>query len=130
MKQGRRPQGASAEPAPGEARADLSADGRAAGLPALDRAELMQRCAGDAALAEELLALFETKLLPDAARLAALADGAERGAVAHRLRGAALAIGAREMAAVAGSIEAGGGTELLFPALARLRAALAGRHGS
>ncbi|SHF26177.1 hypothetical protein SAMN02745157_2038 [Kaistia soli DSM 19436] len=95
------------------------------GLPVLDRAALMTNVGGDAALAKELLSLFWMEILPDAEGIAGMADAAEQRGAAHRVRGAALAIGAAELAAVALAIEEGADTDQLVAALQRLRPQLA-----
>jgi HPt (histidine-containing phosphotransfer) domain-containing protein len=98
----------------------------------LDLDDLRARAGGDAALVGDLLAIFEAEILPEARRLAAGEVVPEdRSAAAHRLRGAALAIGGGEVAALAATIEADPGGEAgllaLGAALQRLSAAIAGR---
>ena len=75
--------------------------------PLLDRAFLDAQTFGDAALAAELLRLFEgqcARLVPVIADADLLAEA--RGDAAHTLRGAAQAIGARRVAALAAGVEA------------------------
>lgn len=98
----------------------------------LDLDDLRARAGGDVALVAELLALFGTEILPEARRLAAGDLAPEgRSAAAHRLRGAALAIGGGEVAALAAQVEVEPGDETLLRALGaaleRLSAAIGGR---
>ena len=91
---------------------------------ALDRPALLARAGGDAALARELLTLFAVHGMADAERILSGLSADEGRAVAHRLRGAALAVGAEEIAMLAAAVEAGEGGEGLADAVARFRAAL------
>ncbi|MBZ9937617.1 hypothetical protein LB518_15035 [Mesorhizobium sp. BR1-1-16] len=95
------------------------------GLPVLDHLALLANAGGDRVLATELLALFGREILPGGEQIAGLADAAEQRAAAHRLRGAALGIGAAEVAALAAEVEDGSSADRLVEALRRLRAALA-----
>ncbi|WP_407522644.1 Hpt domain-containing protein [Methylobacterium oryzisoli] len=75
--------------------------------PLLDRDHLARQTFGDADLAAEVLALFREQC---ASLLPALADAerppADRADLAHTLKGAALGIGARRVAAAAAALEA------------------------
>jgi HPt (histidine-containing phosphotransfer) domain-containing protein len=74
--------------------------------PLIDRGHLAAQTFGDEALAEELLGLFADQcrsLLPGIADPAR--PDAERGDLAHTLKGSALAIGAGRVAARAGESE-------------------------
>ena len=98
----------------------------AAGTLVRDASAALALAGGDAALAAELAALFRTQVLPEAEQLAGLGDPAARGALAHKVRGAALAIGAAEIAALSRVIEdgapfAGSLSQSWSEALARLR---------
>ena len=74
--------------------------------PLLDRAFLDAQTFGDAALAAELLGLFDAQCRRLAPRLAdAAVPPAERADAAHTLKGAARAIGARRVAALAALVE-------------------------
>ena len=100
--------------------------------PILDLDDLRARAGGDAALVGELLALFAAEILPEARRLVAGEVAPEdRSAAAHRLRGAALAIGGGEVATLAALVEAEPGDEALLAdlgaALDRIGSAIAGR---
>src|SRR5690242_15490031 len=99
----------------------MTANRPAEGLSVLDHAVLLANAGGDRMLAAELLALFATEILPAAEGLAGLGHAAEQRAAAHRVRGAALAIGAAELAAAAMAIEEGAGAEGFALALQRLR---------
>ncbi len=93
----------------------------------LDRTALLAHAGGDAGLAAELVALFRQHLMPEAEALGGSTDPALVSATAHRLRGAALAIGAAELAKAALRIESGAaspGDPEWGRVLARLRAAL------
>lgn len=77
----------------------------AAGAPILDLDQLVRQTFGDEALAREVLALFEKqceRLLPILARPGA---AQERADAAHTLKGAARAIGAGRIAALADAFE-------------------------
>lgn len=76
----------------------MSEDDRAA--PGLDLHHLQRQTGGDGALADELLVLFEAQC----ARLMLVIRGGsstERREAAHAMRGAALAVGAARVAALA-----------------------------
>ncbi len=74
----------------------------------VDEAELRSQTFDDQALLREVVGLFR---LQTPSLLAALeaADGAARAEIAHRIKGSALALGARALADVAGRIEANPG---------------------
>ncbi len=100
------------------------------GLAVLDDQARLALAGGDASLAAELLDIFRREILPEAENLPALAEATDRCALAHKVRGAALAIGAAEIAAVALRIESGGAFDADLPltwsdCLGRLRQALA-----
>lgn len=74
--------------------------------PLLDRDHLTRQTFGDADLAAEVLVLFRQqcdRLLPALAE--AGRPAAERADLAHTLKGAALGIGARRVAAAAAALE-------------------------
>lgn len=101
-----------------------------------DRAHLAQQTFGDESLARELIGLFLgqcEQLVP------AIADESrparERADLAHTLKGSALAVGAKRVAARAGEVEdafrsgdaqAGAKVPALLEAVAQTRTALAG----
>lgn len=73
----------------------------------LDLVHLARQTDGDAALEAELLAMFDAQSAKLTARLALAEVGAQAKAdIAHRLRGSALAIGARRVAEAAAIVEA------------------------
>ena len=73
----------------------------------LDLAHLSRQCLGDRNLADELLREFRAQSLTLAGRLAeGGAAAAAPGNLAHRLRGAALAVGAWKVACAAEAVEA------------------------
>lgn len=76
----------------------------------LDLERLTAQTGGDAALEREVLALFADRVLADLERLKAAGSGGERNDVAHLIVGAALAVGADEVARLAREIESGGGS--------------------
>ena len=84
----------------------------------LDRATFGRR-----ALRREVLALFDRQAVQLEGKIAASADVRSRVEAAHGLRGAALGIGARAVAAAAAEIEAGPAD--MVAALARLSARVA-----
>ena len=88
---------------------------RGADRQVIDDAALAATTGGDAALALELLHIFRQGTLPDVLRLAEADDAETRGRLAHRLKGAALAIGAVRLAALS---EAGDGDALRAEAAA------------
>lgn len=80
--------------------------------PPIDVVLLLENTGGDVALALELLRTFRDALAREAGGLDGSLDPAERAALAHKVRGAALAIGARGLARAAeeaGQGAAGGG---------------------
>jgi HPt (histidine-containing phosphotransfer) domain-containing protein len=86
-----------------------SPDPQTPGSPAIDRSVLGEWLAGDDAAIDELLVVFRDSILADQLRLAetlGLGDLVECANAAHRLRGAALSMGARALAAVAGQLHA------------------------
>jgi HPt (histidine-containing phosphotransfer) domain-containing protein len=103
----------------------------AASEPAIDLVHLARQIDGDAALQQELLALFDKQ----SASLLALssdrsAERRRRADAAHQLKGSALALGAGAVARAAAAVEAalaGGaaGPEAVERALAALAAAVA-----
>jgi HPt (histidine-containing phosphotransfer) domain-containing protein len=102
-----------------------------------DLAHLDRQTFGDAALRDELLRLFDQQCARLGPRIAGSGPPAERADVAHTLKGAARAVGARLVATCAEALEealrepaAGNVTALvadLETAIAAARAALAGR---
>ena len=84
-------------------------DRRASGLPAIDRAVLGEWLDGDDAAINELLAVFRDSICAEQVRMRetqAAGDLVEYAAAAHRLRGAALSMGARGLADVAATLYA------------------------
>jgi HPt (histidine-containing phosphotransfer) domain-containing protein len=85
------------------------------GDPPIDLVYLARQCQGDPGLEEELLGLFRALARSLAAQISDPRMGLElKAGAAHKLRGAALAVGARQVACAAGKIEelaraAGGG---------------------
>ncbi|MEQ8816160.1 MAG: ATP-binding protein [Thalassobaculum sp.] len=75
----------------------------------LDTGELEALCGGDAAMLADVLARFQTRLAEGVDELAATGDARRRRAVAHALRGAAAAVGARSLAAACAGLEAASG---------------------
>ena len=75
--------------------------------PPLDLVHLSRQTQGDAALEDELLRLFrrQSRDLARALSASSSLSTASRADLAHRLRGSALAIGARRVAAAAARIE-------------------------
>jgi len=74
---------------------------------AIDLVHLARQTDGDTQLEGELLAMFDAQSAKLSARLALAEVGAQAKAdIAHRLRGSALAIGARRVAAAAERVEA------------------------
>jgi HPt (histidine-containing phosphotransfer) domain-containing protein len=79
------------------------------GIPVIDRSVLGEWLAGDEAAIDELLAVFRDSVYAEQERMRdALAHGGldEYAAAAHRLRGAALSMGASALAEVAGTLNA------------------------
>ena len=74
----------------------------------VDLRHLGEQTGGDPGLEREVLLLFVDDAPIQVANLR-LATGADRRAIAHRLLGAAKAIGAKEVARCAALVEAGGG---------------------
>jgi HPt (histidine-containing phosphotransfer) domain-containing protein len=82
-------------------------DGGTPGKPAIDRSVLGEWLAGDNAAIDELLAVFRDSIFTEQLRLRevlALGDFEEYASAAHRLRGAALSMGAKALAEVAGTL--------------------------
>jgi HPt (histidine-containing phosphotransfer) domain-containing protein len=79
--------------------------------PAIDRSVLGEWLAEDNDAIDELLAVFRDSVRAEQVRMRdslALGDLEEYRNAAHRLRGAALSMGARALANVAGTLEAAG----------------------
>ena len=77
--------------------------------PAIDRSVLGDWLAGDDTAIDELLRVFRDSICAEQVRLRemlAMGDLAEYAQAAHRLRGAALAMGARAVANAAGILQA------------------------
>jgi HPt (histidine-containing phosphotransfer) domain-containing protein len=93
----------------------LRRESPALGDPPIDLVHLARQCQGDPGLEEELLCLFRALARKLAAQISDPQMSLElKAGVAHKLRGSALAIGARQVARAAGAIEelaraAGGG---------------------
>jgi HPt (histidine-containing phosphotransfer) domain-containing protein len=86
---------------------EFKQDAEADDLRAIDLVHLARQTDGDFALERELLSLFDVQSAKLIARLALADVGAQAKAdIAHRLRGSALAIGARRVAAAAERLEA------------------------
>jgi len=86
-----------------------SPDHSSHGIPAIDRSVLGEWLAGDEAAIDELLAVFRDSVYAEQERMRdALAHGGldEYADAAHRLRGAALSMGARALAKIAGTLNA------------------------
>jgi HPt (histidine-containing phosphotransfer) domain-containing protein len=78
----------------------------ALGDPPIDLVHLARQCQGDPGLEEELLGLFRALAGSLAAQISDPRVGLElKAGAAHKLRGAALAVGARQVACAAGTIE-------------------------
>ena len=75
--------------------------------PPLDLIHLARQCCGDHELEDELLALFRLQSRALAAQLTGAVDASleSKAKIAHKLRGSALAIGARRVAEAALRIE-------------------------
>ncbi len=82
----------------------MAGEGRGRVAMIVDEAELKSQTFGDAELLREVVSLF---LLETPALLAAMeaASGQARADIAHRLKGSALALGARPLAEAAALIE-------------------------
>ena len=81
-------------------------DPLAAGTPVLDGFYLARQCEGDEALERELLGLFAAQAQVLCAALRATSDSPKAAAdLAHRLKGAAAAVGAARVAAHAAWLE-------------------------
>ena len=74
------------------------------GGPPIDREHLERATLGDPALQREVLTMFQTQLAEARARLAG-ADASERSRIAHAIKGAAMGLGAFEIADCAARIE-------------------------
>ena len=93
-------------------------------MPPIDLQVLREQAGGDRALEREVLRLFADDSPNDLARLRSSEE--ERRMAAHRLVGSARAIGAREVARLAGAVEAGTGDIVaLEAAVAEVRAFIA-----
>lgn len=77
-------------------------------LPAIDVGYLRRQTGGDAALEREVLALMQEQLAELAGYLSEAGEPESRRAIAHRLVGAARAIGAVALGEAAAAIEAAG----------------------
>jgi len=90
----------------GASTSESSIDG-GSGEPPLDLVHLARQCQGDGELEAELLGLFRLQSRALTAELShASGLSAERRAhIAHRLRGSALAVGARRVARAAAALE-------------------------
>jgi len=96
------------ENAGGESPADSASrwESPALGDPPIDLVHLARQCQGDPGLEEELLGLFRALARSLAAQISDPRMGLElKAGVAHKLRGAALAVGARQVACAAAAIE-------------------------
>src|ERR1700722_18914451 len=85
--------------------------GASRSTPAVDRSVLGEWLAGDDAAIDELLAVFRDSVIAEQSRMRdALQVGAleDYATAAHRLRGAALSMGAKVLADVAGTLSAAG----------------------
>ena len=79
------------------------------GTPAIDRSVLGEWLAGDAAAIDELLAVFRDSIRAEQTKMRetlALGDLNDYASATHRLRGAALSMGARGLAETAGTLYA------------------------
>ena len=89
--------------------ADTAGPSRDRSVPAIDRSVLGEWLDGDDAAINELLAVFRDSVGAERQRMAEAlikADLTEYANAAHRLRGAALSMGARVLAETAGSLYA------------------------
>jgi HPt (histidine-containing phosphotransfer) domain-containing protein len=85
----------------------VSPDPRASGSSAIDRSVLGEWLAGDDAAIDELLVVFRDSVCAEQVRMRealALDDLIEYASAAHRLRGAALSMGARALADAVGTL--------------------------
>jgi len=75
--------------------------------PPLDLVHLARQCQGDHELEEELLGLFRAQSCALAAQLSDSLHGTleSKAKIAHKLRGSALAVGARRVAGAARAVE-------------------------
>lgn len=75
--------------------------------PPLDLVHLARQCLGDAELEAELLGLFrlQARALTGEFSHSSLLSLESKAKIAHKLRGSALAVGARRVASAAGRIE-------------------------
>ncbi|MGD0431342.1 MAG: Hpt domain-containing protein [Acetobacteraceae bacterium] len=81
----------------------------ARGIPAIDRSVLGEWLAGDDTAIDELLAVFRDSVFAEQERMQdalGLGDLNAYADAAHRLRGAALSMGARALAEVSGTLTA------------------------
>jgi HPt (histidine-containing phosphotransfer) domain-containing protein len=78
-----------------------------AGAEPIDREHLRRQTGGDAAVARDVLRLFRDVAAADVARLLESGEADERRRLAHKIRGAALGVGAFALAEAAGRIESG-----------------------
>jgi HPt (histidine-containing phosphotransfer) domain-containing protein len=86
-----------------------SPDRRAPGIPAIDRSVLGEWLAGDDAAIDELLIVFRDSIRAEQVRMSETliaGDLDEYASAAHRLRGAALSMGARALADAVGTLYA------------------------
>jgi HPt (histidine-containing phosphotransfer) domain-containing protein len=83
--------------------------GEPLGQPVIDRSVLGEWLAGDDTAIDELLVVFRDSVHAEQTRMSevlALGDPREFASAAHRLRGAALSMGARALAEAAGTLYA------------------------
>lgn len=74
------------------------------GAAAIDLRHLERQTGGEAALIREVLRIFADAIIPDGRRLIASSDGPVRRDLAHKIKGAALGIGAFPLADEAGKL--------------------------
>src|SRR3982751_5356218 len=96
-------------PAGATANVAAASDAGRRGNPAIDRAVLGEWLAGDDAGIDELLVVFRDSVQAEQEQMRealSIGDLDTYAAAAHRLRGAALSMGARALAEVAGTLNA------------------------